>query len=160
MRPILIFLFLSSIVLSGCAFTDAQGADDGEAVVREFFTALASQNEEALTDLLAEDITFTQPYALKPTRFVGREATMSFFNRIIATFEPIRFGEINIIPTADGQTFTLQFEGDFTIAETGEPYQNTYVSVVKIVDGRITNIVEYFNPLVLIEAFNLPYPQN
>ncbi len=45
-----------------------------------------------------------------------------------------------------------EFRSRGTAIATGKPYDQTYISIVHTRDGRITRYVDFWNPLVAIEA--------
>lgn len=46
-----------------------------------------------------------------------------------------------------------EFQCDGHVVETGLPYRQSYISVIETRDGRIVRYKDYWNPLVVKEAF-------
>jgi uncharacterized protein len=172
-------LFLSSICAAiACLppiamIPDAQAAEPpvfaqvkptrstSERIARQFIRRIEAKNVQALSNILAENVVLEQPYQLpgRPNRFEGNLAVQGFLQGINQTFSTIRFENLRTIVSADGQTVTLEAQGDFVIAANGLPYQNVYIIVLQIEDGKITVIREYFNPLINAQVFNIDLTQ-
>ncbi|GJD21304.1 hypothetical protein RIVM261_062600 [Rivularia sp. IAM M-261] len=78
----------------------------------------------------------------------GKQAVNTFFNRIFSQYSQIRFVNIVFRQSKFDNAVILEGQGDFRIASNQNPYRNQYIGVLEVVDGRITLIREYFNPLI------------
>jgi uncharacterized protein len=172
-------LFLSSICAAiACLppiamIPDAQAAEPpvfaqvkptrstSERIARRFIRQIEAKNLQALSNLLSENVVLEQPFQLpeRPNRFEGKQSLQVFFEGINQTFSTIRFENLRTIVSADGRTVTIEGQGNFVIAANGLPYQNVYITVLQIEDGKITGIREYFNPLIIAQAFNIDLTQ-
>jgi len=128
-----------------------------ERIARQFIRQIEAENVQELSNLLSENVVLEQPFQLpgRPNRFEGKLGVQWFFQGINQTFSTIRFENLRTIVSADGQTVTLEGQGNFVIAENGLPYQNVYITVLQIEGGKITAVREYFNPLIIAQAFNI-----
>jgi ketosteroid isomerase-like protein len=67
-------------------------------------------------------------------------------------FKSLKVASKNIIKLEDSNTVLVIWNGDAEIV-TGASYKNSYVNLFKLKDGKIYEIVEYYNPLVILETF-------
>lgn len=132
-------------------------SDPSDLLVREFIRQVEAKDLQAVINLLSENVVFEQPYQLpgRPSRFEGKQSTEGFFQQLNQTFITIRFTNLRTIVAADGQTVTIEAQGDFVVAANEKPYQNLYIAVLQIEDGKIAMIREYFNPLIIAQTFDI-----
>jgi ketosteroid isomerase-like protein len=105
-------------------------------------------------DLFAPDGVLEFPYAPAgvPRRLEGRDALLAYMTHFPDTFD-VRFVDLVFHETADPSTAVAEFRSTGRAVATGKPYEQTCISVVHTDDtGRITRYVDYWNPLVAIEA--------
>ena len=55
-------------------------------------------------------------------------------------------------PMADPEWVVAEYRGEIDL-KGGGSYNNDYVGVFRVVDGRIVLFKEYFNPRVLLDSF-------
>lgn len=103
-------------------------------------------------DLFAEDVVFEFPYAPPgfPKRLDGRGTLAAH----LARFGPLLdFGELelkSIYPSRDAVVFEFSCAGRGT--NTGVAYDQNYISVVTLREGRIARYQDYWNPLIVLAA--------
>lgn len=116
--------------------------------------ALGDRLEAAdnLLGLFAEDVVFEFPYAPDglPRRLDGRAALAAHFARLgpLIRFGPMLLGHVH----AAGDTVIIEFSCTGVGVATGAPYDQVYISVVTLRQGRITHYRDYWNPLVVLTA--------
>jgi uncharacterized protein len=107
---------------------------------------------DTLPGLFAEDVVFEFPYAPDglPRRLEGVAALSAHLERLgpLLTFGPMELGAV----FADGETVVFEFSCTGEGVETGAPYNQDYISVVTLQDGRIVRYRDYWNPLVVLTA--------
>ena len=105
-----------------------------------------------LTGMFAEDVVFEFPYAPDgfPRRLEGLPALAVHLERLGPMLELGRFTLRSIYPSAE--TVTLEFSCDGRGIATGLPYDQDYISVVTLREGRIARYRDYWNPLVALSA--------
>jgi ketosteroid isomerase-like protein len=126
-------------------------------IVRRFIQAVEAKDIDTINQLITDNIVLEQPYSeLQPggVRVEGKEAANAFFNRIFSRYSQIRFVDVVFRQSEFDNAVILEGQGDFRVANNQSVYRNQYIGVLEIVDGQITLIREYFNPLVEPEAFN------
>ncbi|MEU4560521.1 nuclear transport factor 2 family protein [Actinoplanes sp. NPDC023936] len=106
--------------------------------------------------LFAPDATLEFPYAPTgvPSQVQGHAALVAHMNNFPKTFD-VQFVDLVFHETADPATAIAEFRSTGRAVPTGKPYEQTCISVVHTDEaGRITRYVDYWNPLVAIEALN------
>ena len=107
---------------------------------------------DGMLDLFADDVVFEFPYAPEglPKRLEGRAALAAHLARIgpLLSFGSMELGDV----VAAGVTVVVEFSCTGQGSATGVPYNQTYVSVVTLRDGRIAHYRDYWNPLVVLAA--------
>ncbi|ETX28649.1 nuclear transport factor 2 family protein [Roseivivax isoporae] len=105
-----------------------------------------------LTDLFTDDVVFEFPYAPEglPRRLEGLPALADHLSRIGPMLELAHFTLHAVHPA--GETVVLEFSCQGRGVATGLPYDQDYISVVVLRDGRISRYRDYWNPLVVLSA--------
>lgn len=107
---------------------------------------------DGMLDLFADDVVFEFPYAPDglPKWLEGRAALAAHLARIgpLLSFWTMELGNVH----AAGETVVIEFSCTGQGTATGVPYNQTYISVVTLRDGRIAHYRDYWNPLVVLAA--------
>lgn len=108
-------------------------------------------------DLFAPDGVLEIPFPLPgfPDRIAGTAALREY----MAVFPEqlrVRFHEPAYHPTQDDGVVVAELSSDATALASGATFQQRYVSIVTVRDGRITLFRDYWNPLAVIEALGGP----
>lgn len=100
----------------------------------------------------ADNIVARFPYAPEghTSRLEGPDAVAGFMRRIPSFAEEFAFGEPTIHETSDG--FIAEYHGGSTFKSTGNRYEQDYISIFKIADGKIQSITEYYDPMRVLRA--------
>lgn len=102
--------------------------------------------------LFADDGVQEFPYAPEdyPRRIAGKPAIADYLADYPEKFKLDRI--VDPVFHASGRVLVLEFGVEGTALQTGKPYNQRYVSVIEHRAGLITRYVDYWNPLVVIEA--------
>ena len=105
-----------------------------------------------IVDLFTEDVVFAFPYAPDglPTRLKGIPALLDHLARLGPMLELGDFTLHEVHPSGDTVVFEFSCRGRGVA--TGLPYDQDYISVVTLREGRITRYRDYWNPLVALSA--------
>ena len=124
--------------------------------VEAYFTALETGNFEVLKEIFAEDAKQIMPYSFGnfPRSFDGREGIYKQYSSLPNTFSKMSFPR-TIYPTENPNVLFVQFKGDIETRKGGR-YQNDYVGIFRFENGLIQEYTEYFNPILVSKAFNVP----
>lgn len=122
--------------------------------VAEHLRLTAAGRLDEWANLFAPDAVLEFPFAPAgmPRQVTGREALvahMSNFPRMFA----VEFVDLVFHETTDPSLVIAEFRSTGTALPTGKPYEQTCISVVRTNgNALITHYLDYWNPLVAIEA--------
>jgi len=92
-----------------------------------------------------------------PRKVVGHDALVAHMRNFPKIFD-VEFVDLVFHETTDPSLVIAEFGSKGTALPTGKPYEQTCISVVRTNDDSlITHYLDYWNPLVAIEALT---PQN
>ncbi|MGW0836728.1 nuclear transport factor 2 family protein [Streptomyces prunicolor] len=123
------------------------------AVAEHLRLTAAGRTDEWVT-LFAPDAVLEFPYAPDgvPRQVTGQDALLAHMRNFPETFD-VRFVDLVFHETIDPRLVIAEFRSTGTALPTGKPYEQTCISVVRTdADARITHYLDYWNPLVAIEA--------
>lgn len=104
--------------------------------------------------LFAPDGVLEFPYAPLgvPRRVTGHDALLAHMANFPETFD-VQFVDLVFHETVDPNLAVAEFRSKGTALPTGKPYEQECISVVHTDDdGLITHYLDYWNPLIAIEA--------
>jgi hypothetical protein len=141
---------------------DAQAAERARnrRVVERFFRALEAKDLAAFLDVWADDGVQVMPFAPKnfPSRLEGKAAIRTQYGSLPENYRSMRFPR-EITPMQDPERFVVRYTGQIGLASGGR-YDNTYVGLFTVRNGRVQEFVEFFDPIVLQTAFGAALQQN
>jgi ketosteroid isomerase-like protein len=123
--------------------------------LRDVFRALERRDIAAFAEQFAEDARYEMPFGEPGAAGAldGRAAIKGAFDQMPALFSSVEIRDLEIFQTTISGTYFAEFRGVFMISRTGAPYDSTYVMKFELVDGRVTLLREYLNPIKRAEAF-------
>lgn len=109
---------------------------------------------DSFLDMVAEDVVMEFPYAPAGLvdRLEGKEAIAAHLERLGGMLEIDSMSEPVVHQSTDPDLFVLEFEGHGRGVETGEAYDQNYISVIRLRQGKIVHYRDYWNPLVVLRA--------
>ncbi len=115
---------------------------------------LVDQEASGFLDMMAPDGVMEFPYAPPGgvTRLEGREALAAYLSGYDEILAIGRMTEPTIYRTDNPEVVILEFGCIGHGVKTGRPYNQRYISVVTVRDGKIVRYVDYWNPLIALEA--------
>ncbi len=120
--------------------------------------AITPDAGEEFLAMCAEDILFELPYAPEGAvrELRGRDALLAYLPKVgdLIAFESMSLHRV--LAASDCETFTLEFSCKGAHPETGARYDQDYISVVQVQDGKIIHYRDYWNPLILLSAVGGP----
>lgn len=122
-------------------------------VLHALLDALEALDMEGAAACFAADAVLELPYAPDgfPGSHIGREAITAFLQRFPTYYRRIRYLDRCMGPFADGSGVAAVYRGEWETVK-GRPYHNTYVALVRVRNGHITHMREFFNPLVWLAS--------
>ncbi|MEV7679986.1 nuclear transport factor 2 family protein [Streptomyces sp. NPDC088341] len=133
---------------------DANRRAAAQHAVTEHLRLTAAGRTDEWVTLFAPDAVLEFPFAPAgvPRRVTGRDALFAHMSNFPETFD-VEFVDLVFHETVDPSLVIAEFRSTGTARPTGKPYEQTCVSVVRTDDDAlITHYLDYWNPLVAIEA--------
>jgi uncharacterized protein len=133
---------------------DANRRAAAQHTVAEHLRLTAAGRVDEWVTLFAPDAVLEFPFAPAgvPRRVAGRDALFAHMSHFPETFD-VEFGDLVFHETVDPSLVIAEFHSTGTARPTGKPYEQTCISVVWTNDDAlITHYLDYWNPLVAIEA--------
>ena len=108
--------------------------------------------------LIADDITWELAYAPSvghPARLSGRAEVVRHVTWFRGAVDRFRFFNLAIHPFVDSTRAVGEVEAEGIIKSTGRVYRRNYVVFLRVADGKIAFIREYFDPVRAAKAMGL-----
>lgn len=130
-----------------------QQRQDALNVVEQFFSALEAMDMERFFALWHDDAQQAMPFAPEgfPHRLDGIGAIRRQYGGLPDAYTGMEFPRTLHLLVEPGWVLA-EYSGTIMLKAGGE-YNNTYIGLFEIKDGRIWRFHEYFNPIVLQQAF-------
>ncbi|WP_141731363.1 nuclear transport factor 2 family protein [Oligoflexus tunisiensis] len=103
-------------------------------------------------ELFAEDGVWEFPMAKQGSKvkLEGREAIREWVMENARSAQEaghrvLKYDELVIHETADPEVIVVEFDLHGEVTHTGEKYRRSYVQVLRVRDGRIVSLRDYFN---------------
>lgn len=120
----------------------------------EHLRLISSGQIQEWIKLFSPDGILEFPYAPKdvPRRLQGHDELLAYMSHFPKMFD-VKFVDLIFYETKSPNLAIAQFSSVGRAIVTGKPYEQTCISVVHTDDqGRITRYLDFWNPLVAIEA--------
>jgi ketosteroid isomerase-like protein len=129
--------------------------DRNQKVVKDFLGLLAAKNIEAWIELWADDGVQEMPYSPPgfPSRIEGKTSIHLHYSGLPDAYSRMAFPDLKIYPMLDPNWLLAEYRGEIDITATGHAYNNHYCALFHLRNYRIVLFKEYFNPIILSEAF-------
>lgn len=116
-------------------------------------------DHERWKTLISEDMVWELPFAPAlghPARLVGRERVLEHVGWFVGAVENFRFYDLQIHPGSDSAEASAEVKAEGLIKPTGRIYQQDYVLFVRVENGKLAFIREYFDPVRAAFALDVP----
>ena len=123
------------------------------AMIKQALNGLADGDQ--FFDLFTDDIVFEYPYAFPGflSRIEGRAQLMSHFGGYGDILTLDGMADLIVHRTLDDPVVViLEYSSHGRGVQTGKPYDNRYVSLITILDRKITHWRDYWNPQTVLDA--------
>jgi len=139
-------------------FTIKTANADAEAVIEEFLDALEAMSIERFINIWHENGVHIMPYVPEGfhTRLEGKEAIRHQYDTLLSKCKSLRIPDRVFHFTNDPNRVWVEFRGEIQVKATGKSYNNTYVGLFTLRDGRIIEYKAYCNPLSFLNVFGGP----
>lgn len=131
--------------------------NENEKTVLGFYTRLMAKDMAGFADLWADDAVQEIPFAPELPGFEpvwrGKERILSYYNKAIPGRKDHVFWIHHIHQTLDPDCIIVEASAHSIVAENGRAYDQRYVFIFKLRDGKILLNREHVNPLAFMKAF-------
>jgi ketosteroid isomerase-like protein len=117
------------------------------ALIRRLLQCQASRDWAGLAAAFHDDAVFDIPFIGEAFR--GRDEIVARMRPSLERMDGLRFFDLDIRPLAEGGRYVAEFKGSAVVSTTGLPYNQLYIALFEISDGRVLRFREYMDPLVL-----------
>ena len=126
-----------------------------EETMTRFLDLMLAGDISQWMELWHEDAVFEYPFAPPgyPQEVRGKKALFEHFKNFPETVKFFEFTDLQMHPTLNPEILIVEFAGRGKILASGREYNQKYISVMQMTDGKISRYRDYWNPLVAIEAF-------
>lgn len=137
------------------------GQDNALETAKAFIAALSDRNADNALMLLSDEAVLEMPYPLASgenkygTQRMWGDPLRNYVKGITERNSTIAFKN-SVWRVADDGVLILECDGDMVRAKDGVRYQNRYIILFSVTDGKITLWREYFNPVVAARTFGIP----
>lgn len=109
---------------------------------------------DSFADMCAEDVVFEAPYAPGGANKIhGRETVAKYMPVVPEYFHIEELVETAQYRSTDPELVVVEFYAKNAHGvKTGLPYDQRYINVIRIRDGKIVEYRDYWNPLVVLSA--------
>lgn len=123
-------------------------------VLRDALGERLASDATRLLDMMADDIVFEFPYAPPGgVKRLGGKAALAAYLPGVASLITIDTLTVTALhPCCDPEVVVIEFAATGRGTATGAPYDQLYISVVRVRGGRIVHYRDYWNPLVVMAA--------
>ncbi|MEE1675781.1 nuclear transport factor 2 family protein [Agarivorans aestuarii] len=130
------------------AFTDFSG------MLKNALGEKLDPSAESFIDMVARDGVMEFPYAPEGAvkKIEGSEALAKY---LLSVSEVISIGEISnptVHHTQDPNVVIIEFECAGRGLKTGRAYNQRYISVITLKNGKIQKYLDYWNPIIALDA--------
>ena len=123
------------------------------AMLRKTLGKRLTPSAETFVQMFAEDGVMEFPYALPtPRRVESREALTAHLNFLAGRIEFLSVSDVVKHETVDPDVCIIEFAGFGRSVATGEPFEQRYISVIRVRDGYIVHYRDYWNPLAVLRT--------
>ena len=142
------------MIVSKAEYTEFNALDPFFRVVEEGLSDFV--DGEHYFDMIADDALFEFRYNFPgwPQTVRGRANLMALYSGYGKTIRLRRGDALVVHPSKDGRIVILEYEVHGTILATGGPYDNRFISVVKIENRKIIHWRDYMDSLAAWTALN------
>lgn len=106
-------------------------------------------------EIYDDQVVFDFPYAPKhhTQSLAGREAVIGFLSRIGEFFSGYTIKNAVFIETPNPDVIVTEYSCEATNVETQSYYEQKYIAIVTLAEGKILHVKEYYNPILVLVAF-------
>lgn len=124
-----------------------QAKSRNTSILHSYLNLFASLEFEQWGELWTDNGQFTIPYPIdRPMAIAGKETLVNHFNAFKPMVAQMHYSNIEVIQTIDPNRFVVRMN-NYVKAINNYEYSNLLVWFVKVENGKIAEIEEYFDPI-------------
>lgn len=122
--------------------------------LKEVLDGLLDPELQNVEDFFAPEAIFEFPFAPPglPQKLEGAAAIRAHLERLPEMIEILEIGTPSVHRSQQAGVCIVEFEVRGRAVATDRPYNQRYINVIQVRDGRIIHYRDYWNPLVVLEA--------
>ena len=117
------------------------------ALIGRLLRCQETRDWDGLAAAFDADAVFDLPYMGESFR--GRDLIVARMRPSLERMAGLRFFDLDIRPLAEAGEYLAEFKGSAQVTTTGLPYDQIYIALFTVRDGRVVRFREYMDPLVL-----------
>jgi ketosteroid isomerase-like protein len=127
-------------------------------VIREGLDGFA--DGEDFFDLLADDVVFDYVISVPgyPRRVEGRHNIIDLYGNYDDYMTVRTANDLRVYRDPEASVVVLEYEVHGESVPTGRPYNNRFVSIITVKDGKVTHWRDYLDPIAVFNASGWPNP--
>lgn len=125
-------------------------------IIREGLQGVADGDD--YFDMLADDVVFEYVISVPgyPHRVEGRQTIIDLYSGYDSYMTVRSADNLRVYRDPDASVAVLEYEVHGESAQTGRPYDNRFVSIVTIKDGKVAWWRDYLDPVAVFDASGWP----
>lgn len=119
-------------------------------------------NHDAWQLIISDDLVWELPYAPglgHPAKLTGRDEVLTHVSWFIGAIEDFRFYDLHISAFTDSSMAVAEVKAEGRVKATNRIYTQDYVLFVRVENGNLTFIREYFDPIRAAHALEAEIKQ-
>ncbi len=125
-------------------------------IIQEGLKGLA--DGEDYFDMLADDVVFEYVISVPgyPGRVEGRQSIIDLYSDYDSYMTVQRADNLRVHRDPAASVAVLEYEVHGESAQTGRPYNNRFVSIITVKEGKVTWWRDYLDPVAVFESSGWP----
>jgi ketosteroid isomerase-like protein len=124
--------------------------EEDENLIRRLMEGQGRQDWDEILRLLADDAVFEMPFIAE--KYHGKELILKRWRPALARMEGVNFYDLAFSPMAEPGWYVATFRNRCKVKTTGMDYDQMYISLFHVRNGKIAYFAEYFDTLRLAVA--------
>ena len=124
-------------------------------IAQAFLDALAASDTDAIARMWTDDAILEFPFAPPefPSRVEGQAQIEQYFRDALSAVTPIAYPNQVVTPFADPMACLIEFDSQLTIGDDPQVFENSYITIVHVREGKIAYFKEHYDSVRRREGF-------
>ncbi len=128
------------------------GRERDEEIIRRLMDCQSGCEWDGIEQLLADDAVFAMPFIAE--KYAGKALIIQRWRPALERMEGVKFFDLAFSPMLEAGWYVVTFRNRCKVKTTGLDYDQMYISLFHVRDGKIAYFAEYFDTLRLAVAQN------